>query len=543
MKYLFLFLFTLQFINLNAQIGKYWVFIDEKIQNFEQNSLAISPLAQAKRYKKKIPLEYTDYKLSDHYLDQLSKLGLDVVYQSRWLRAYCIIIKKESQYEQLIELPFVKRVSLMQRLISKKEPLLHFSANSKNNRSIELEPEAYGYGQNQIEMLNGITLHNLGFRGEGITIGVFDNGFSGVDTLDVFDSLRNQNRIIGTYDFVQNNDSVYDSGDHGTMVLSTMASLLTDSLIGTAPKANYYLFVTEDNTSESKLEEVNWLKAIEYADSVGVDVTNTSLGYTVFDEEETSYSYADMDGNTAIITKAADMAAKKGMLIINSAGNSGNDDWYYIGAPADGDSVLAIGAVNGDEEIVGFSSRGPSADGRIKPNVCAQGAGSAVVSPNNKHTFSNGTSFSGPILAGMAACLWQSNLSKSNMAIFDAIQESAHQFDNPDNDYGYGIPDFMRADSLLKSDTVIYNSEYYRSQVLPVPFVNDFTIYFISDKMGQVEIEVYDMTGRLIYQSTPMFYEGRNSHYIQQSSHWINGVYFIKVIQEGLVHPFKTIKL
>lgn len=525
-------------LNVHAQTkSKYWLYLNP-LESIHSNHIALSEYSISNKVKKGVPLDQHDYSLSTNYKKQLNQLGIKVVYVSRWLGAICI--ETEKPVDQLQSLAFVQSIERHKTLVLNDKVLSSKKAKiSSHNRS----SSKYGIAENQIQMLNGVSLHDQGYKGEGITIGVFDNGFAGADTIDALDSLINDGRVKAVYDFVNDNDQVYDDGDHGTMVLSTMASNYPDSIIGTAPNANYYLFVTEDTYSESQVEEVNWLKAIEYADSLGVDVTNTSLGYTEFDNPKENYTYEDMDGNTTIITKAADMAAKKGILVVSSAGNSGNDPWYYISAPADGDSVLAIGAVNYFGEIVSFSSRGPSYDGRVKPNVCAQGAYSAVVRPNNQLTYSNGTSFSGPILAGMAACLMQANPEKTNMDLFKAIEKSSHQFDNPDHHYGYGIPNFIMADSLLKADTLVSHSKFYKAQVLPTPFVSDFTIYLVTDFDQTVDINVYDVNGRNVFSKQAYFRSGRNSYHIKNSVIWSEGIYFIKVQNNTINHSFKTMKL
>ena len=326
-------------------------------------------------------------------------------------------------------------------------------------------------------MIGGLQLHENGYFGDNINVAIFDAGFMGVDILPIFNNLWDNNKIIFTRDFVNNNKNVFDYSQHGTMVLSVMGGYMLDSLIGTAPMANYLLFRTEDSESETMVEEDYWAAAAELADSIGVDIINSSLGYTImYDDTINSHTYSDMDGNTTIITKAADRAASRGILVVNSAGNSGLSSWYHIGAPADGDSVLAIGAVDYLGKIASFSSRGPSFDGRIKPNVCAKGVSVVVADQDSTIRYANGTSFSAPIISGLSACLWQAissnNIELSNMDIINLIQESSSLFSNPNDSLGYGIPNFYL--SYLNSSI---DSSNYDNQINIFP--NPFDIYFI----------------------------------------------------------------
>jgi subtilisin family serine protease len=281
-----------------------------------------------------------------------------------------------------------------------------------------------------------------------------------------------------------------------------MAANIPGQLIGTAPKASFWLLRSEDGATEYIIEEYNWVSAAEYADSVGADVINSSLGYTEFNDPSQNHTYADMDGNTAPATIGADMAARKGILVVNSLGNEGSSPWYYLSAPSDGDSVLGIGAVDGAGIYASFSSHGPSYDGRVKPDVAAQGSGVCVVDPySGGLTFGGGTSFSSPILAGMSACLWQANPSLNNMQIAQAIKQSASQYENPDDMLGHGIPDFVLANNIL---TVISGpgAEPGYFNIYPNPFTENFTIEASAQEnqsfaySEECRIVISDVTGR-----------------------------------------------
>jgi subtilisin family serine protease len=295
-------------------------------------------------------------------------------------------------------------------------------------------------------------MHNAGFRGEGMQIAVFDGGFPGVDKIPAFSPMFQENRLANVFNFVEKNKSVFVRDNHGTNTLSTLAANQPGFFIGTAPKATYNLFVTEDVNSEHPIEEVNWLIAAEYADSVGVDVISTSLGYNSFDYPSIDYTYDDMNGRTAISTRAATIAARVGMLVVSSAGNEGGNSWRYITAPADADSILTVGAVDSLRNRATFSSIGPTADGRIKPTLMAQGRSAAILTSNGSVNRGNGTSFSCPILAGMAAGFWQANPTLTVQQVISYLQRSASRAKTPNDEYGFGIPNYVQANDLVTID-------------------------------------------------------------------------------------------
>ena len=273
-------------------------------------------------------------------------------------------------------------------------------------------------------------------------IAVIDAGFPGVNTLSAFSRIRTNNKILGGYDFVNRNINFYTGDSHGTSVLSTIAGFVADQFVGTAPDASFYLFITEDNTKETPLEESLWVEAAERADSLGVDIINTSLGYYTFDNPKHDYTYADMNGNKTFISRGAEIGFSRGMILVNAAGNEGAVAWKYIIAPADAKSVLAVGAVNASKVIASFSSFGPTADDRVKPDVLAHGQDVFVINAAGNIATSNGTSFASPVMAGVVACFWQKNPTKTNKEIIQIIKESAHLYNNPSPQYGYGIPKF-----------------------------------------------------------------------------------------------------
>ena len=505
-----------------AQSDTWWVYFTDKDCD---SSISLSQSSIEKRLKKKIPIDFYDYAVCQSYIDAVSSHNVIIRRSSRWLNAVSITTHSQEVLDLLLSYKFVRKIKPLLKLVP--ENKYFFNELVDLNNSLRISSSlSYGVSFNQIDMLGGVGLHNEGYLGNGINIAVFDAGFKGVESLPIFDNLWLNNQIIETYDFVDNDTDVFSGSVHGTMVLSTMAGYMVDSLIGTAPEANYMLFRTENSASETLVEEDYWAEAAEYADSIGVDIINSSLGYTIlYDDTLNSHSYMDMDGNSTIITKAADLAASRGILVVNSAGNSGNSDWYYIGAPADGDSVLSVGAVNAIGQIASFSSRGPTYDGRIKPNICAQGVLSIVADQDSTIRYANGTSFSAPIVAGLSACLWQGLLTQipdvSNMDVLQMIQESAHLFENPNDSMGYGIPNFYLG--YLNALELIHLTDTLK--VYPNPY-ND---YFVIDYSAKEDsyIKIYNALGKIVL--SKFIKKDGARVVVDELSHIPQGVYFLTI--------------
>lgn len=448
-----------------------------------------------RRQRFNIPVDLTDLPVNPSYINALKSIsGVTVIARSKWLNNATVMVNDTSIIDAIEALPFVNHVKStfsgknLQRDHKTQAP------TERGNAYFTPDTADYGYATNQIQMLNGPFLHDLGYTGQGMYIAVMDVGFDNVDFIPAFAHLFQEGRIKQGPDFVRRDNWVFSAGQHGTLVLSCMAAK-DAQYTGTAPDATYFLFVTENDTSEYPVEEDYWIAAAEWADSAGVDVFNTSLGYTQFNDTSMNHTYADLDGNTTRITRAVDMAAKKGILSVNSAGNSGNNPWYHIAAPADADSNLTVGAVDANGEYAIFSSKGPSADGRIKPNIATQGQQPAVIYPWGQVLNANGTSFSSPIMAGMAACLWQAFPHKSNMEIIRAIEQSATQYSNPDIYVGHGIPNMARAFYLLSDG---YTENKLRITVLNNPFSEYCQIIFSSPVNDKVTLDAYDFTGKKI---------------------------------------------
>ena len=496
-KNYFLVVMLMWCFNLIAQTEDAWIYFTDKpnASSYLANpSSMLSNRALNRRTNQNIPLDIKDVPLYASYVTQIDNAtGINIIARSKWLN--CVHVRATlSQIQALENLSFVDHIDYANNTITGKKEVQN---HQKNNNKLNVQLTNFNYGQaaNQIEMLNGDYLHQQNFTGTGMYIAVIDAGFDNVDIMSAFQRIRNNNQILGTYNFVNRIADVYGYHTHGTMVLSTMAGYVENQYVGTAPDASYYLFISEDGAQEHIYEESLWVEAAEKADSLGVDVINTSLGYTEFDNPNFNHTYADMNGNTTFISRGAQIAFTRGMLLINSAGNSGDDAWHYMGAPADASNVLSIGAVDDHEIITSFSSWGPSSDGRIKPDVCAQGGGAAVIYTDGTIFNGDGTSFAGPILAGAAACFWQAFPNKTNQQIADAIRQSADRYSNPDNHYGYGIPDFMVAYQLL-------NSEFYESKgfnIFPNPLTQEknLFVYLPKDSLS-FQLTLTDLTGKVV---------------------------------------------
>ena len=443
-----------------------WVYFTDKpeAEFYLANPLEmLSQKAMERREAQGVALDEKDVPIHQEYVTQISNTpGITVMAKSKWLN--CVHVR--GTYEAinaLTGLNFVASIDFANKL-------LNFEGRGATaqitpvNKVLDTEVNFdYGTSANQIEMLNGHILHEQGYTGEGIIIAVIDAGFPGVDTAQPFQRLFDNGLILGGYDFVADSENIYTANHHGTLVLSTMGGYAEGQLVGTAPDAFYYLFRTEDATSENPVEESYWVEAAEMADSLGVDIINTSLGYFDYDNPGYNYTYEDIDGNTAFITRGANVAFTRGMLCVTSAGNSGNSAHPYVGVPADAFNTLSVGAVNAEEEYTPFSSIGPTFDMRVKPDVMAQGVSSVISNINGEITAANGTSFSGPITAGLVACLWQALPDKTNAEILQIIKESADRYTNPNEQYGYGIPDFALAlenalglNTNKKQDFILY---------------------------------------------------------------------------------------
>ncbi|MBI1286414.1 MAG: S8 family serine peptidase [Flavobacteriales bacterium] len=527
----------------------YWIQFSDKSNtpySLNQPLEFLSQRALDRRERQHIPLKENDLPVDPAYIQAVLNTGAEYRTHSKWFNSVSVMVPNQNVLNAILALPFVANHEAVKKRQEKAVPIVKWEETTsyKTEQQNEYGESDYGMAFNQIDMLNGVTLHDPGYRGQGMLIAVLDAGFPNVNVFPVFDSLRNEGRLIGSWDFVDRNNTVFENSTHGQMVLSTMAGILPGEFMGTAPKASYLLLRTEDESSESPIELDYWVAGAEFADSAGADVINSSLGYTTFDNSLYDFSYADMDGNTTRGSRGADIAASKGILVVNSAGNSGDDPWKYIGAPADGDSVLTIGAVDADEVIANFSSYGPSSDGDVKPNVCAQGQSAAVVTPYGI-SGQNGTSFSSPIMAGMAACLWQANLdSATNMDVFHAIEQSADRYGHPDDSYGYGIPNFAKANLILSKLNPTDEDKSELFPVYPNPFTTQLQGTFYSSGKQKVLIRLVNSLGQEVrrFEGTAQDYSGVHFRFTDLA--YLNkGLYTLQIDSDSGKYHQKVVKV
>lgn len=482
-----------------------WVYFADKplAQSFIDNPLSmLSQRALDRRTTQGIALNVQDAPIHQPYIDQVTAAnGITVKAKSKWLNALHVR-GSQTDIAALSGLSFINRIQYANHSLNPGGRQL--PQNSKNvsrvNKFLDTQVN-YNYGGSgtQVQMLKADWLHQQDFTGSGKVVAIMDAGFPGVNTEAPFQRLRDNNLILGGYDFVNKVANPYTGYQHGTQVLSDMGGFVDSQLIGTAPDAHYYLFITEDVNSENPVEESNWVEALEMADGLGVDVVNTSLGYFEYDTAAYSYTYDDMDGQTAFASRAADIAFSKGMICVTSAGNSGNTANPHIGVPGDAATVLTVGAVNNAEIRATFSSIGPSFDGRIKPDVMAMGVAATVATQSGTIATNNGTSFAGPILAGAVTSFWSAFPNKTNAEIVQLVKASADRFASPDNNYGYGIPDFQQAYNTALLSVSEFDAKGF--VVYPNPANNQVTITF-TDAVTKPTIAFYNSLGQLVLQQT-----------------------------------------
>ncbi|MFV8328381.1 S8 family serine peptidase [Flavobacterium sp. ZS1P14] len=474
-----------------------WVYFNAKpnSQSYLRTPLLmLSERALQRRTNQHIVLDFKDAPIEPSYINQIKAVaGITVMAKSKWLNAIHVR-GTQAIINSLATFSFAGKIDFADKSLNQTGKTAKVSKIKKVSISKKTKIDfAYGTSANQIQMLNGQLVHQKNYTGSGKVIAVLDAGFPGVNSAQPFQRLRDNNQILGGYNFVLRNPDFYTGVWHGTAVLSAMGGYKENSLVGTAPDASYYLFITEDDTSENPVEESLWVEAAEKADSLGVDIINTSLGYFEYDKSAYSHTYSEMNGTTAFISRGAEIAFSRGMIVVASAGNSGGTADPYIGGPADAPSVIAVGAVKASEVLTSFSSIGPSSDGRIKPDVMAQGQSDVLSDEFGNIIAANGTSFSSPIMAGMIACLWQANPNKTNKEITQFIIKSADRFASPDNQYGYGIPDFNLAlsnlllDILSKNDFIIY----------PNP-ATDFITISLPAGLDRASVVIYSISGQKV---------------------------------------------
>ncbi|MEN2992966.1 MAG: S8 family serine peptidase [Bacteroidia bacterium] len=451
----------------------------------------LSPAAIERRRLHGVPIDGRDLPIPLAWIEGLARAGR-LYGISRWLNAALV----ETTSPQLLgSLPGVACVEYFcpapKPISPSPLPALQSKASPTQSASV--------INAFQLDQLKLPFLHQRGYTGQGIRMAIFDAGFPYFDQMRAFEHIFRENRYLGGRDFVDRNQSIFEDNAHGTHVASVIVAYDPQGTgyLGGAPHVSVLLARTENALSETRLEEWNWAEAAEWADSHGVHIIQSSLGYSTFDDPAENYTYRDMNGRTAISTQAARIATQKGILVVASAGNEGNSPWHYITAPSDADSILGVGAINVNGEITPFSSRGPSADRRIKPDVVALGWGTQILGLNGTVQYSAGTSFSAPLVSALAACLWQAMPHARNWEIREAIIRSADRYHNPDTLYGYGLPDAERALAHL---TRLHNPNLApQLQLYPNPASDYLTLFLLDTTLAFYDFAIYDIKGNQVH--------------------------------------------
>ena len=523
---------------MNAQVQDALVFLTDKEDVAASIANPISILTQDAIDRKTLqstPIDARDVPVNEDYITQLKNSpGISVYAKSKWMNAV-YVRGTQNDIEDLITAGFVSSVEFMDKSLNFRPGGTipdKFAIENQQSRII------YNYGDaaNQTTMIRADYLHEQDFTGDGMVVAVLDSGFPNVLNNPAFSSIVAQDRLLGTYDFALRQENVDGTGSHGARTFSDIGGFILDQFVGTAPEASFYLFRTEYGPTENPVEEAWWVEALERADSLGVDVVNTSLGYRAYDNAAYDHSYEDLDGQTTIGARGANHAFDKGMILVTSAGNGGSSSFPTVGTPGDSPGMLTIGAVDSNGDYVSFSSIGPTVDGRVKPDVMAQGLNAAVVSQNGTVSSGSGTSFSSPIMAGAVASLWQARPEISNGQIMQVVRESAHLFNNPTDEMGYGIPNFEDALTIL---LVLGLEDQLRAEqfaLYPNPVKTSINVSFPKG-VTEADVSLYNIIGEQILTAK-----------ISNVTNWINlselgsGMYFATIKSNSKTNSFKLIK-
>ena len=543
LSFLLMFLAATMFAQAQVASNIYWVQFTDKNNSpysIDNPEAYLSPRALQRRANLSIAIDEYDIPVNPQYLQAVADCGAELLNPSKWLNGVSVHVTDPAVIEAINALGFVEVVRNCPNDPKAQEMKERWLAN-------EMKPVApssrirgyYGGAEAQVKQLNVDVLHEMGFDGTGVVVAVLDGGFQGTEEASCFDNMREEGRLLGTRDFVYGSNSVYTQSTHGTSCLSTMAAYDPNEMVGTAPKASYYLIHTEDGNSENIIEEYNWVSGAEYADSLGVDVCSTSLGYITFDMIQWDHPFEHYDGKTAPMSIGAEIAASRGMICMNAAGNEGDGN-CTLGIPADAEHILTVGAVDANGNRASFSSVGPTYDGRIKPDVMAMGEGTYVASGYGNwwpYYNGNGTSFATPVFAGAVACLRQARPYASVQEICDVIRACGNRADHPDSKYGFGIPDFSQAMELLSVEEPIGNTPAHIITVYPNP--SNGEVHVVLNDLHKAELTVYDFMGHKLYSYS---FNGLNHTSLEGYLNNLNsGVYFINAISESGSETMKLV--
>ncbi|WPP49561.1 S8 family serine peptidase [Catalinimonas niigatensis] len=526
-----------------AQESQYVVFFTDKdtlAYDLDRPEEFLSSRAIERRSRQNITLTYADIPVKEAYLNQLRSMGAEVYYKTRWLNGALIEVSPE-ELESITAQDFVIGSELVKPRGRGSRRKSGSSFGSTKSARVQQEPLEQLLNIEQNDMLGIDEMHEDGFNGSGLLVAVFDGGFRGVDTVSYFQHLYEDGRMLPGYDFVGNSTDVYNYGQHGTEALSCIGAYIPNVLEAGAYGAEFMLCVTEETSSEYRIEEYNWLFAAEFADSTGADIISTSLGYTTFNDSAMDYSYEDLDGQTAVITRAVDAATDRGIICVISAGNEGSGSWRYVSPPADAQDVLAVGAVSTNRDKVSFSSYGPSADGRVKPDVSALGLQTVVVDASGNVTTSNGTSFAAPLIAGFVAGVWQAFPDATNLEIMEKVRLSGDKAITPNNETGYGIPDYERLmESYLTPIKDVEKKHEYKVYPNPVED-SDLIIEPVQGYFeGKVQIHLYSPQGRLLLEKEVDQFK-RNSLTVEMDG-LAKGIYIMHILSASTSDTLKIVK-
>lgn len=503
----FILLAMLTFAVRAQRIPCYWVELKSKDSvefKLSQPQQLLSAKALQRRKKYGIQTNETDVSVAQRWIDSVKTVGYSTFHSSRWFNALIVDGHSKRTQDSLSKLPFVKSVRYLgyrYRLPRKAIddiPDIHTQLQQLENKILgkptTVDSNQYGQAFDQIHQLRIDSIHKRGFNGKGITVAILDAGFKSVNNLYYMLKIFPQSQLLAARDFVHPNTDVFNDDDHGLSVFSVMASHQPGKYIGSAPAASYVLLRSEDATHEDPLEEALWVIAAEYADSFGVDLIQSSLGYNEFDDEMLSHRFKELDGKTTLISRGAQMAIHKGIVVVNSAGNEGDKDWRYVSAPADVEHVITVGGVDNKQRMALFSSQGPTADKRIKPDVVAMAEGTTLISPTGTIYRGNGTSYASPLIAGLATSLLQARPNATPLEVANAIRISGTYYYKPDKHFGYGVPDALLALRLLGSDTST-------SQILDARFLGDTHVHIAIEiaKPQRIQYVLKSASGSILY--------------------------------------------